>query len=610
MSRTKRITYGTSSVAVTGTLADGSEIPTGEVVTVALDGDELQPTIGMDGSFSATFSTSVLTIAGSPYTISFSYVSDGTFASASTTTSLTVTQAAPTVSVADAGGTYNNTKYPATASVAGISGSGSSSLEGVSLSVTYYSGTYTLASQLTGLTPLSSAPSAAGSYTVLASFPGSTDYSSSSQVANFTIAQATPTVTVADAGGTYKNAAFPATDSVKGISGTGGSLLEGVPLVIAYYSGTYPRASQLTGLTPLSAALRPSSSVSYTVLASFAGSTDYGSNSQVANFTIAQATPTVTVADAGGTYKNASFPGTDSIKGVTGSAAFSLESVPLVLTYYGGTYTIASQLTGLTPLSGAPTVAGPYTAVASFAGSTDYMSTAQLADFNIAQVAPTVTVTSEGGTYNGTAFAATDSVKGVSGSAGSTLESTGLVLDYYSGTYSSASQLTGLTPLSAAPSVAGPYTVLASFPGSTDYSSAAQLANFTIAQAMPTVSVTNTGGTYKQLEPFATCATSTVTGISGTAAASLESVTSGKCSSLTYSGTCWRPPPSSRALHPLSDRADPGRPVHRIGQLPREHRLLQRLESDQLRHHPGSANHHLELSRVDRLWHPTGINSA
>ena len=108
------------------------------------------------------------------------------------------------MSVTDSGGTYSNTAFPATASVAGISGSGSSSLEGVSLSVTYYSGTYTDVSELTDLTPLSGAPSAAGSYTVLASFPGSTDYTSAAELANFSIAQATPTVTVADAGGTYK----------------------------------------------------------------------------------------------------------------------------------------------------------------------------------------------------------------------------------------------------------------------------------------------------------------------------------------------------------------------------------------------------------------------
>ena len=320
--------------------------------------------------------------------------------------------------------------------------------------------------------------------------------------------------------------------------------------------------SQLADLTPLSQT--PSIADSYTAAASFfAGSADYSSVTMMANFMIVLATPTVTIADAGGTYKDAPFPATDSVKGVSGSAGSSLESVPLALSYYGGTYTSASQLTGHAPLSGAPTVAGPYTAVANFAGSINYGSTAQLEPFTIAKATPTVTVADAGGTYSGTTFAATDSVKGLSGSAGSTLENTALVVDYYSGTYSTASQLTGLAPLSAPTSEAGPYTAAANFPGSTNYSKTTQLATFTIAQATPTVTVTDSGGTYSGAS-FA--ATDTVAGISGTAAASLETVTPALAY---YSGTY-----SSRLpahwTQPLVRRAHRGRLVHRPGQLPRQ----------------------------------------
>ena len=99
------------------------------------------------------------------------------------------------MSVTDAGGTYNGAPFPATATVAGVGGSGGSSLEGVSLSLAYYSGTYTSASQLAGLTPLRPRPSQAGSYTVAASFAGSTDYASATELADFTISQATPQIT-------------------------------------------------------------------------------------------------------------------------------------------------------------------------------------------------------------------------------------------------------------------------------------------------------------------------------------------------------------------------------------------------------------------------------
>ena len=62
--------------------------------------------------------------------------------------------------------------------------------------MTYYAG-----SSATG-SPLSGAPITAGTYTVVASFGGSADYrSAASSNFTFTIAQATPTVTVSDSGG-------------------------------------------------------------------------------------------------------------------------------------------------------------------------------------------------------------------------------------------------------------------------------------------------------------------------------------------------------------------------------------------------------------------------
>ncbi len=148
------VPYGTAIVTVTGTLADGSEIPVGLTVVITLGTDEQYPTVGAAGNFMAPLDASSLTAAGSPYTITYSFAGWSTFTPAMTTSTLTVTPLVPTVSVADSGGTYNNDPFPAMASVAGIGGSGSSSLEGVGLTVVYYSGTFTNASQLTGLTPL------------------------------------------------------------------------------------------------------------------------------------------------------------------------------------------------------------------------------------------------------------------------------------------------------------------------------------------------------------------------------------------------------------------------------------------------------------------------
>ena len=220
----------------------------------------------------------------------------------------------------------------------------------------------------------------AGIYTVVASFAGSTDWSrATSTPTTFTITQATPTVTISDAGGTYSGSAFPATalvaGVVSGVDDTPASSLETVSPTLAYYAGSTATGSPLPGA--------PSVAGTYTVVANFAGSTDYTSTASTPDvFTISQATPTVTVSDAGGTYSGSAFPGTSLVNG-----GGNMEGVTPTLTYYVG-----NSATG-TPLTDAPSVAGTYTVVASFAGSTDYTSAASTpATFTISQATPTVTV--------------------------------------------------------------------------------------------------------------------------------------------------------------------------------------------------------------------------
>ena len=91
------ITYGSTSVTISGTLSSDSQAPVGETIAVTLDGVEQSATIGSAGAFSTTFDTTGLTVASSPYTITFAYTTDGTFASASTTSTLTVNPATLTI---------------------------------------------------------------------------------------------------------------------------------------------------------------------------------------------------------------------------------------------------------------------------------------------------------------------------------------------------------------------------------------------------------------------------------------------------------------------------------------------------------------------------------
>ncbi len=468
---------------------------------MTVDGVTQSATINTDGSFSTWFTgLGTLGVIGSPYTINYTYASDGLFSSAGALASLTVVRTSPTVKVSDADGTYSGSPFAATDSLTGVNGQAGATLEGLGLALTYYAG-----GTATG-TPLSGAPTAAGTYTVLAAFAGSSDYLPATNQATFTIARASPTVVVSDAGGTFSGSPFSATDSIAGVGVPAGSTLEGVGLTLTYYAG-----GTATG-TPLAGA--PAAAGTYTVAAAFAGSTDFLAGSSQATFTIAQATPTLALSDAGGIFTGLAFAATATVAGLSGTAGATLEGVGLTLSYYNG-----STATG-TPLSGAPTAAGTYTVAAAFAGSTDYLPGSSQATFTIAPATPTLNLSDAGGTYSGSPFAAVEAMIGVGGSA-LTLEGVSPSVSYYAGTYSNIGQLAGVTALSRHPTQAGAYTAAAVFAGSADYLATSGLVSFTIARATPTLSLSDAGGTYAG-SPFA--ATDSVAGLTGPAGSTLEGV--------------------------------------------------------------------------------------
>jgi hypothetical protein len=91
----------------------------------------------------------------------------------------------PTLTVADPGGVYNGSPFPATATLSAPGISSASSLEGVSPTLSYYIG-----STATG-TASATAPINPGTYTVVGSFAGSTDYTAAqSDPVTFTITSA------------------------------------------------------------------------------------------------------------------------------------------------------------------------------------------------------------------------------------------------------------------------------------------------------------------------------------------------------------------------------------------------------------------------------------
>jgi hypothetical protein len=154
----------TPTAIVNGNLSAAASaiIPAGEPIQVTINGVTQTAFLDSNDNFSTTFDTSTLGVAGSPYTISFSYAGDPNFSSTTATSTLTVQPAQPTITVMGGRFLFNSQPHPATGSVTGVFGE--------SLGTPTF--TYTDSSGNTS----SNAPVSAGTYTVNASYPGSTNY--------------------------------------------------------------------------------------------------------------------------------------------------------------------------------------------------------------------------------------------------------------------------------------------------------------------------------------------------------------------------------------------------------------------------------------------------
>jgi autotransporter-associated beta strand protein/parallel beta-helix repeat protein/VCBS repeat-containing protein len=178
--------------AAHGVLANDSD-PDHQNLTAALVSGPAhgQLTFNSDGSFTYIPDANV---SGQPDADQFTYMAtDGLGGTAIATVML---RDDPTVNVTDAGGTYNGAPFPATATLTTPGNTPVASLGGVSPTLAYYVGSLTTA-QVASATPLVGAPNTAGTYTVVATFPGNTEYAAaSSNPLTFTITQASTTTAV------------------------------------------------------------------------------------------------------------------------------------------------------------------------------------------------------------------------------------------------------------------------------------------------------------------------------------------------------------------------------------------------------------------------------
>ena len=181
-------------------------------------------------------------------------------------------------------------------------------------------------------------------------------------------ARVSPTVTVSAADGAYNGEPFPASATATGVDGA---------VVSGSFTFTYTDSQGIFSSTA------PTDAGAYTVVASFT-STDVNytdAQSDPLAFSIAPATPTLTVSAAGGAFNGQPYPASATATGVDGAA---------VSGDFDFTYTDSQGIFSST----APTDAGAYTVVASFT-STDVNYTDAQSDplaFSISPAEPTVTV--------------------------------------------------------------------------------------------------------------------------------------------------------------------------------------------------------------------------
>jgi hypothetical protein len=213
---TPTISYGTASTMISGHLQSNALqlVPAGETVQVTLNGVAQHAGLDASDSFSTTFDTSTLAVAGSPYTVNFAYAGDASFQSAGASSTLIVNPASPTVAVTD-GGVYDGNPHNAVGSAVGVDGK--TQVLG-SFNYTYYAGD--------GVTQLPGAPTSAGNYYAVAAFTSAdNNYSNAtSPKTGFTISEAATAISSTAGGTLVLGTGVKLTDSATlsgGINATG-----------------------------------------------------------------------------------------------------------------------------------------------------------------------------------------------------------------------------------------------------------------------------------------------------------------------------------------------------------------------------------------------------
>jgi len=381
------------------------------VYGAALGAAQLNATANVGGTWSYSPAAGTVPNAGAAQTLTatFTPADPSKYEGGSVSTTIDVAKATPTVTVSSAAYTYDGAAHPASATVTGINGA-----ELGPVSFTYNDSP--------------DAPVNAGSYAVVATFAGDTNYNAASATCTVTIGKAAPSLTWNQPQSIVYGTA---------LSPSALAAASSVPGTFNYTPDAGTRLNAGNGQT-LTATFVPTDAA------------NYNSGSVTTTIDVAKATPAVIAAGGSYVYDGEAHPASGAATGVLGEALSAV-----TFTYNGS--------------SSAPVNAGHYDVVAAFAGSANYVSASATATIDIGKAASSVSVTGGSFTYDGAPHAATASAAGNGGAA----------LNPVTVTYNGSSDV---------PVNAGTYLVSAAFAGNSNYEAASNTATLTIGKASPAVS--------------------------------------------------------------------------------------------------------------------------